>query len=52
MQTIGYHILNNITWEKLTPPPNSSCRFFTYSTEATLWTKKSKKAKHKTHVSL
>lgn len=28
MQTIGYHILNNITWEKPNPPPNLSCRFF------------------------
>ena len=27
MQTIGYHILNNITWEKPNPPPNLSCRF-------------------------
>lgn len=46
MQVIGYHLLNNITWEKPNPPPNLSCRFFTHSTETLLWAKKSKKAKH------
>ncbi|UOO75945.1 site-specific DNA-methyltransferase [Neisseria sp. Dent CA1/247] len=49
MQIIGYHILNNITWEKPNPPPNLSCRFFTHSTETLLWAKKSKKAKHTFH---
>ena len=49
MQSIGYHILNNITWEKPNPPPNLSCRFFTHSTETLLWAKKSKKAKHTFH---
>lgn len=46
MQNIGYHILNNIVWEKPNPPPNLSCRFFTHSTETLLWAKKNKKAKH------
>ncbi len=49
MQHIGYHILNNITWEKPNPPPNLSCRFFTHSTETLLWAKKNKKAKHTFH---
>lgn len=49
MQTIGYHILNNITWEKPNPPPNLSCRFFTHSTETLIWAKKNKKAKHTFH---
>lgn len=49
MQSIGYHILNNITWEKPNPPPNLSCRFFTHSTETLLWAKKDKKAKHIFH---
>lgn len=49
MQAIGYHILNNITWEKPNPPPNLSCRFFTHSTETLLWAKKNKKAKHTFH---
>ena len=46
MQTLGYHILNNITWEKPNPPPNLSCRFFAHSTETLLWGKKNKQAKH------
>ena len=46
MQTLGYHILNNITWEKPNPPPNLSCRFFNHSTETLLWAKKGKRAKH------
>ena len=49
MQHIGYHILNNITWEKPNPPPNLSCRFFTHSTETLIWAKKNKKAKHLFH---
>jgi site-specific DNA-methyltransferase (adenine-specific) len=49
MQHIGYHILNNITWEKPNPPPNLSCRFFTHATETLLWAKKTKKAKHVFH---
>lgn len=49
MQTIGFHTLNNITWEKPNPPPNLSCRFFTHSTETLLWAKKSKAAKHIFH---
>lgn len=44
----GFKIINNITWKKLNPPPNISCRTFTHSTETILWAKKDlKKAKHK-----
>lgn len=49
MQRIGYHLLNDIIWEKPNPPPNLSCRFFTHSTETLLWAKKSKKARHVFH---
>lgn len=52
MQTIGFHTLNNITWEKPNPPPNLSCRFFAHSTETLLWAKKSKTAKHIFHYDL
>lgn len=52
MHTIGYHLLNNITWEKPNPPPNLSCRFFTHSTETLIWAKKNKKAKHTFHYAL
>lgn len=43
----GFKIINNITWKKLNPPPNISCRFFVHSTETILWAKKDlKQAKH------
>ena len=49
----GFKIINNITWKKLNPPPNISCRFFVHSTETILWAKKGiKKAKHKFNYSL
>ena len=44
----GFKIINNITWKKLNPPPNISCRAFVHSTETILWAMKDdKKAKHK-----
>jgi site-specific DNA-methyltransferase (adenine-specific) len=46
MQELDYRILNNITWVKLNPPPNLSCRFFTHSTETIIWASKDKKSKH------
>ncbi|MFC6289109.1 DNA-methyltransferase [Levilactobacillus angrenensis] len=44
LKKFNYHILNNITWQKLNPPPNLSCRMFTHSTETLIWAKKSKKS--------
>ena len=32
----GFKIINNITWRKLNPPPNISCRYFVHSTETIL----------------
>lgn len=43
---LGFKILNVITWEKKNPPPNFSCRYFTYSTEQIIWARKSKKTPH------
>ena len=49
----GFKLINNITWKKLNPPPNISCRAFTHSTETILWAKKDdKKAKHKFNYQL
>ena len=49
----GFKIINNITWKKLNPPPNISCRAFVHSTETILWAKKDiKKVKHKFNYSL
>lgn len=43
---LGYKILNVITWAKTNPPPNISCRYFTYSTEFIIWARKSQKVPH------
>lgn len=49
---LGYKILNVITWAKTNPPPNISCRFFTYSTEFVIWARKSQKIPHKYNYEL
>lgn len=43
---LGFKILNVITWAKTNPPPNISCRYFTYSTEFIIWARKEKKVPH------
>lgn len=43
---LGYKILNVITWEKTNPPPNITCRYFTYSTEFIIWARKSENKPH------
>ena len=49
----GFKIINNITWRKLNPPPNISCRAFVHSTETILWAKKDiKKVKYKFNYEL
>ncbi len=49
----GFKIINNITWKKLNPPPNISCRYFVHSTETILWAKKDiKRVRHKFNYDL
>ena len=49
----GFKIINNITWKKLNPPPNISCRTFVHSTETILWAMKDLKGvKHKFNYKL
>ena len=43
---LGYKILNVVTWAKTNPPPNISCRYFTYSTEFIIWARKTEKKPH------
>ena len=43
---LGFKILNVVTWAKTNPPPNISCRYFTYSTEFIIWARKSTKSPH------
>ncbi|MCM1067721.1 MAG: site-specific DNA-methyltransferase [Muribaculaceae bacterium] len=49
---LGFKILNVITWAKTNPPPNISCRFFTYSTEFIVWARKCPKVPHKYNYEL
>lgn len=43
---LGFKVLNIITWAKTNPPPNISCRYFTFSTEYIIWARKSNKTPH------
>ncbi len=44
MQSLGYHLLNTVTWFKPNASPNLACRFFTHSTEIVLWASPSRRA--------
>ena len=46
LNELDFKILNIINWEKTNPPPNFSCRYFTYSTEQIIWARKNKKVPH------
>ncbi len=46
LTALGYKILNVITWAKTNPPPNISCRYFTYSSEFVIWARKLAKVPH------
>ena len=46
LQSLGYHILNDVVWFKPNASPNLSCRFFTASHETIIWARKERKAKH------
>jgi site-specific DNA-methyltransferase (adenine-specific) len=46
LQSLGFHILNDIAWFKPNASPNLSCRFFTASHETIIWARKEKTSKH------
>lgn len=48
----GFKILNVITWVKTNPPPNISCRYFTFSTEFVIWARKHAKVPHRYNYEL
>lgn len=52
LQSLGYHILNDIAWYKPNASPNLSGRYFTASHETLIWARKDKKAKHKFNYKL
>ncbi|MBN8489356.1 MAG: alpha/beta hydrolase fold domain-containing protein [Burkholderiales bacterium] len=47
MHQLGRKMLNQVTWQKPTPPPNLACRYFTHSTETLLWAAKNEKSRHR-----
>ena len=49
---LDFKILNVVTWAKTNPPPNISCRYFTYSTEFIIWARKSAKKPHRFNYQL
>jgi len=46
LTALDFKILNVITWAKTNPPPNISCRYFTYSAEYIIWARKKAKRAH------
>jgi site-specific DNA-methyltransferase (adenine-specific) len=46
MQQLGFKVLNDITWYKVIPPPNLSCRYFTHATETIIWAARNQRSKH------
>lgn len=50
MMRLGFHILNDVKWEKTNPPPNLGCRCFTHSTETLLWAAKAPKGGKRRHT--
>lgn len=46
LQQLGFKVLNDITWYKVTPPPNLSCRYFTHATETILWAARDSRSRH------
>ena len=46
LKTLGFRILNVVTWAKTNPPPNISCRFFTHSSEFVIWARKHERTPH------
>jgi site-specific DNA-methyltransferase (adenine-specific) len=37
LQTLGWRLLNTVTWYKPNASPNLSCRYFTHSSEILIW---------------
>jgi site-specific DNA-methyltransferase (adenine-specific) len=46
LQELAFRLLNDITWEKVAPPPNLACRTFTHATETLVWASRDREAKH------
>ena len=47
LQSLGFHILNEVVWYKPNAPPNLACRCFAHAHETIIWARKDKMGKHK-----
>jgi len=47
LQSLGFHVLNEIVWYKPNAPPNLACRCFAHAHETIIWARKDKIGKHK-----
>lgn len=52
LEDLGFKLLNDITWVKVNPPPNLSCRYFTHATETVIWAARDKKSRHRFNYDL
>lgn len=50
--SMGYYIINEVTWYKPNAAPNLGCRCLTASHETLIWAKKKKEAKHTFHYEI
>lgn len=50
--SMGYYIINDVTWYKPNAAPNLGCRCLTASHETLIWAKKNKKVKHTFHYNI
>jgi len=46
LQTLGFRVINQITWEKPDPPPNALHTAFTHAHETLVWASKDRRARH------
>ena len=52
LQSLGFKILNEISWYKPNAPPHLACRYFAHAHETIIWARKDEKAKHKFNYAL
>jgi site-specific DNA-methyltransferase (adenine-specific) len=46
LQSLGFRVINDITWEKPDPPPNAMRTAFTHAHETLLWASRDRRARH------
>ena len=46
LQSLGFHILNEIIWYKPNAPPHLACKQFAHAHETLIWARKTKDSRH------